>query len=371
MINVNDAGRVLRLRRRERRARAGGAAQPQPRAARAAALREALDRRRRNARNARRHGAGRARGDAKPASKSSTRPTRTSPSRCSSPTTAPRAPSRRCTTSSPSGRRPPRPSHEGTRTALHRDDHAVRRDTAPSTSPKPSGSRSFLVDRGNDGVVVSGTTGESPALENDEKLELFASDQDGAGASGHRHRRDDREQHAPLGRTDEGGGEDRRRRAFSPSCPYYNKPTAGRAAAPLRRDRRGDVAAGRPLQHPRPHGRRTCCPPRCTSWRAATRTSSGSKNRPATSSSSPHLVRDRVREDFTVWCGRRLLLSAGAGAGCVRLRRASPDIVVQPRAARDGRCVRRAATSQRPARIHRELAGAVRGALRAPRARSR
>jgi 4-hydroxy-tetrahydrodipicolinate synthase len=31
----------------------------------------------------------------------------------------------------------------------------------------------FLVDRGNDGVVVSGTTGESPALETGEKLALF------------------------------------------------------------------------------------------------------------------------------------------------------------------------------------------------------
>jgi 4-hydroxy-tetrahydrodipicolinate synthase len=31
----------------------------------------------------------------------------------------------------------------------------------------------FLVDRGCDGVVVAGTTGESPALEDEEKLELF------------------------------------------------------------------------------------------------------------------------------------------------------------------------------------------------------
>ena len=31
----------------------------------------------------------------------------------------------------------------------------------------------FLVDRGNDGVIVSGTTGEAPALETDEKLALF------------------------------------------------------------------------------------------------------------------------------------------------------------------------------------------------------
>jgi 4-hydroxy-tetrahydrodipicolinate synthase len=32
----------------------------------------------------------------------------------------------------------------------------------------------FLIDRGNDGLIVSGTTGEAPALETDEKLELFS-----------------------------------------------------------------------------------------------------------------------------------------------------------------------------------------------------
>src|SRR5271165_4506975 len=32
----------------------------------------------------------------------------------------------------------------------------------------------WLIDEGNDGVVVAGTTGESPALEHDEKLALFA-----------------------------------------------------------------------------------------------------------------------------------------------------------------------------------------------------
>jgi 4-hydroxy-tetrahydrodipicolinate synthase len=39
----------------------------------------------------------------------------------------------------------------------------------------------FLVDHGSDGVVVSGTTGESPTLSDDEKLELFAAAVDAVG----------------------------------------------------------------------------------------------------------------------------------------------------------------------------------------------
>jgi 4-hydroxy-tetrahydrodipicolinate synthase len=39
----------------------------------------------------------------------------------------------------------------------------------------------WLVDRGNDGLVVCGTTGESPALEDAEKIELFAAIKEGVG----------------------------------------------------------------------------------------------------------------------------------------------------------------------------------------------
>ncbi len=39
----------------------------------------------------------------------------------------------------------------------------------------------FLVDNGSDGVVVAGTTGESPTLSDDEKLELFAAALDAVG----------------------------------------------------------------------------------------------------------------------------------------------------------------------------------------------
>jgi 4-hydroxy-tetrahydrodipicolinate synthase len=39
----------------------------------------------------------------------------------------------------------------------------------------------FLVDNGSDGLVVCGTTGESPTLRDDEKLELFAAAKDAVG----------------------------------------------------------------------------------------------------------------------------------------------------------------------------------------------
>ncbi len=41
----------------------------------------------------------------------------------------------------------------------------------------------FLIDRGNDGLIVSGTTGESPALESEEKLTLFAAIKDALGTN--------------------------------------------------------------------------------------------------------------------------------------------------------------------------------------------
>src|SRR5256885_8137221 len=39
-----------------------------------------------------------------------------------------------------------------------------------------------LVDHGSDGLVVAGTTGESPTLRDEEKLELFAAAVDAVGA---------------------------------------------------------------------------------------------------------------------------------------------------------------------------------------------
>jgi 4-hydroxy-tetrahydrodipicolinate synthase len=81
-----------------------------------------------------------------------------------------------------------------------------------------------LLDNGNDGVVVSGTTGESPALESEEKLELFTAIKRRLGAAG-----------TVIGGT--GGNNTRHsveltKRAAAAGVdavlavvPYYNKPT--------------------------------------------------------------------------------------------------------------------------------------------------
>ena len=49
------------------------------------------------------------------------------------------------------------------------DDESLRRRRGRA------GSARWLVDHGNDGLVVAGTTGEAPTLTDDEKIELWTS----------------------------------------------------------------------------------------------------------------------------------------------------------------------------------------------------
>ena len=82
----------------------------------------------------------------------------------------------------------------------------------------------YLVNTGNDGVVVSGTTGESPALESAEKLELFAAIKrrlggagtviGGTGGNNTRHSVELTKRAADVGVD-----------AVLAVVPYYNKPT--------------------------------------------------------------------------------------------------------------------------------------------------
>lgn len=81
-----------------------------------------------------------------------------------------------------------------------------------------------LVDHGNDGLVVCGTTGESPTLSDDEKLELFAAAKDAVGdratiiaGTG---TNDTHHSVQLTKRADALGGVD----AFLVVTPYYNKP---------------------------------------------------------------------------------------------------------------------------------------------------
>ena len=82
----------------------------------------------------------------------------------------------------------------------------------------------FLVERGNDGVVVAGTTGEAPALETEEKLALFGAIKAGlgkertviAGSTGN-----NTHHSVLLTKEAEKTGVD----AILATVPYYNRPT--------------------------------------------------------------------------------------------------------------------------------------------------
>ncbi len=109
-----------------------------------------------------------------------------------------------------------------------------------------------LVDHGNDGVVVSGTTGESPTTSVAEDGEILRAVQDAVGdratvIAGRRHQR-----HRPLGRAGPPGREDRRRRRAARQ-PLLQQARPGRPAPPLQLRRRGHRPAGDALRRPGPH----------------------------------------------------------------------------------------------------------------------
>ena len=277
--------RVLHRRRRAGRRGAPGAGRPQPRAADAAALRQALDRRRRDARGLRRdvpHREDRHRSRRRDHPLDRLQHHRLDPG-LGRPGGRGGAGAARRVRARPRRRW----RDEAARPHPDRDGHPVRRDAARSTSRRACAWRGSWSTRGNDGVVVSGTTGESPALETDEKLALFAEIKRGAGRARHGRSR------APAAttRATRSSSRSRREQCGADGDPrrraVLQQADAGRDAAALRRDRRGDGAAGRRLQHPRPHRREHAARDVHRADAAGTRTSPGSRSRPATSTSSP------------------------------------------------------------------------------------
>ena len=88
----------------------------------------------------------------------------------------------------PAGRGPPdgqRPLRPGP----HRHGHAVRRRRRRSTSTARPTLARWLVDHGNDGLVVAGTTGEAPTLTDDEKVELWRAVREAVDVPDHRRHR--------------------------------------------------------------------------------------------------------------------------------------------------------------------------------------
>ena len=182
----------------------------------------------------------------------------------------------------------------------------------------------FCVAHGNDGLVVCGTTGESPALEDDEKLALFARSKRRSARRGTVDRRDTGQQHAPLDRAHRRAEEARRRRdSGRRSATTTSRPQDGMLRH-FGAIARGDVAAGHPLQHP---GRtaRTCCRRRCSNWRARHPNIAASKSRAADFAQIPALVRDAPARTSGLG-GRRLSVLAVA-----RARRRRPGQRRRPR----------------------------------------
>ena len=100
----------------------------------------------------------------------------------------------------------------------------------------------YLQDHGNDGLVVAGTTGESPVLTDDERLSLFAAVIEavtipvvaGTGTNDTAHSVHLTREAAALGAA-----------GILAVCPYYNRPSQAGIEAPHAGDRRGERPAGR------------------------------------------------------------------------------------------------------------------------------
>ena len=115
----------------------------------------------------------------------------------------------------------------------------------------PADWRPRLVENGSHGLVVAGTTGESPTLSDAEKLRLLDAVLDEVGDRATVIAGTGSNDTASLGRADPRGQRRAARDAVLVVTPYYNKPSrAGLRAHFARRRRGGRRDPGRPLQHP-------------------------------------------------------------------------------------------------------------------------
>jgi 4-hydroxy-tetrahydrodipicolinate synthase len=159
----------------------------------------------------------------------------------------------------------------------------------------------FLVDRGNDGVVVSGTTGEAPALDDREKLALFGAIKSALGSGGTviaGTTGNNTHHSVALTKEATNAGVD----AILAVVPYYSKPPQDGLLRHF-----GAIADATPLPiviYNIP-GRTNVNMLPATVHELARRHPNvvGIKESSGNIDQFTALVRDRVREDFTVFCG--------------------------------------------------------------------
>ena len=162
----------------------------------------------------------------------------------------------------------------------HRDGHAVRRERRAER--RRSGAHRAVPDRARQRRRRARRLDRRGQRARDRReARAVRRGEEGARVERHRDRGNRRQQHAPLDRAHETGGAVRRRRRAADGA-RVRQADAGRHARALRRDPRGDVAAGDHLQHPRPHGGEHAARDVHRAVRGATPTSPGSKNPPAT-----------------------------------------------------------------------------------------
>ncbi len=198
-----------------------------------------------------------------------------------------------------------------------------------------------LVDDGSDGVVVCGTTGESPTLTDEEKVELWQSAVHevggratviaGTGTYSTAHS-------VHLTEEADRAGVD----AFLVVTPYYNKPPSARHRRALPRDRGGQRQADRRLQHPEPRGGQPAA-------RDAGRAGRGDPDRAARSSRRTPISTRRSgssqETDLELYAGDDNLVLpflqlGGVGGICVRSNIAGRQLKEMITRYREGDCAR-------------------------------
>ena len=132
----------------------------------------------------------------------------------------------------------------------------------------------WLVDQGNDGLVIAGTTGEAPTLSDDEAVELWRAVRGavdvpilaGTGSNDTRHTIELSQRAAETGVD-----------GLLVVSPYYNRPPQAGIEAPLPGRRRRHRPADRDVRRARPHRPRSWRSTRSCAWPTRCPRSSGSR----------------------------------------------------------------------------------------------